>query len=117
MTLPIKSKKLLQTALTHRSFLNESKIAKDHNERLEYLGDAVLELAVSEYLFHHYPNKPEGELTALRSSLVKTTTLAEVAKKLQLGEQLRMSKGEEQTGGRHNTGLLANTVEAVFDPA
>lgn len=114
MTLPIKSKSLLQTALTHRSYLNESKSATEHNERLEYLGDAVLELAVSEFLYHKFSRKPEGELTALRSALVKTTTLAIVAQKLNLGQQLRMSKGEERTGGRHNTSLLANTVEAVI---
>jgi len=113
MTLPIKNQSLLDVALTHRSFLNESKTATEHNERMEYLGDAVLELVVSEYLYHQFPDKPEGELTALRSALVKTTTLAKVAHTLNLGAMLKMSHGEEQTGGRTNTGLLANTFESV----
>jgi ribonuclease-3 len=106
---------LLTTALTHRSSLNE-KISPslESNERLEYLGDAVLELVVSDYLFHKFPEEQEGMLTVFRSSLVKTTTLAEVAKELELGERLYMSKGEEASGGRKNTSLLANTFEALL---
>lgn len=114
MTLPIKSKAILTEALTHRSFLNESKSAQAHNERLEFLGDAVLELVVSEFLYQKYPEEPEGKLTAYRSSLVKTDTLAKISSRLQLGEMLRMSKGEEQSGGRENKSLLANTLEAVI---
>jgi ribonuclease III len=106
---------LLHTALTHRSALNESiSSSPESNERLEFLGDAVLELATTEYLFKKFPNEPEGILTAYRSALVKTTTLAELAQELGLGEKLYMSKGEEATGGRQNTGLLADTMEAVL---
>lgn len=112
--LPISDSKLLNVALTHRSFLNENQESDEHNERLEYLGDAVLELAVSEYLYHKYPNKPEGKLTAFRASLVKTGTLAGTAAELNLGEMLKMSKGESVSGGRKNKSLLANTLEAVI---
>jgi len=112
--LPIKNQKLFDTALTHRSYLNENPKVKQHNERLEFLGDAVLELIVSSFLFDQYPGKPEGWLTALRAALVKTTTLAEIAKNLKLGEELRLSRGEEQGGGRQNPSLLANTFEAVI---
>lgn len=110
-----KDQQLIITALTHRSALNEKiSTATESNERLEYLGDAVLELATTNFLFAKFPHKPEGELTAFRSSLVKTTTLAEVAQDLSLGQQLYMSKGEENGGGRENIALLANTVEAVI---
>lgn len=106
---------LLITALTHRSALNESlSTATESNERLEYLGDAVLELAASKFLFLLYPDKPEGELTAFRSALVKTTTLAEVASDLELGQKMYLSKGEEAGQGRLNVSLLANTFEAVL---
>ena len=106
---------LLETALTHRSALNErGSTAIESNERLEFLGDAVLELSTTEYLFTEFPQEPEGVLTAYRSALVKTTSLAEVAKSLGLGERLKMSKGEESTGGRNNPSLLANTLEAVI---
>ncbi len=108
-------KGLLEQAFNHRSFLNENKGKFfSSNERLEFLGDAVLELTTSEFLFHELPQKPEGELTSLRSSLVKTETLASVARELNLGIYLKMSKGEEQTGGRTNASLLANTVEALI---
>ena len=113
--IPIKDKKLKDKAFTHRSYLNESgEDVQESNERLEYLGDAVLELAVSEFLYKKFPDQPEGELTSLRAALVKTTTLAKVSDKLKFGEQLFMSKGEEQTGGRTNQSLLANTFEAVI---
>ena len=106
---------LLETALTHRSALNErGSTATESNERLEFLGDAVLELSTTEYLFTEFPQEPEGVLTAYRSALVKTTSLAEVAKSLGLGERLKMSKGEESTGGRNNPSLLADTLEAVI---
>lgn len=113
--IPVNNAQLLEKAFTHRSYLNESSVeVTESNERLEYLGDAVLELAVSEYLYNRFSDKPEGELTSLRAALVKTTTLATVATTLGLGEQLHMSKGEEQTGGRKNQSLLANTFEAVI---
>ncbi|HYD34543.1 MAG TPA: ribonuclease III [Vitreimonas sp.] len=106
---------LLITALTHRSALNEKlSTSEESNERLEFLGDAVLELATTQYLYHHFPQDPEGVLTAYRSALVKTTTLAEAALELGLGEQLYMSKGEEATGGRQNVSLLADTIEAII---
>lgn len=113
LKIPVKNQELLAQALTHRSFLNENQEASAHNERLEFLGDAVLELAVSKYLYENYPDKPEGELTAYRAALVKTGTLAKTAKTLDLGGQLRLSKGEELSGGRQNLSLLANTFEAV----
>jgi ribonuclease-3 len=115
--LPITNPKLLETALTHRSALNEPSSgtsSKVSNERLEFLGDAVLELVVTRFLFKELPQEPEGKLTALRSALVRTETLAEVALELGLGEKLYMSKGEEATGGRANSSLLANTFEAVI---
>ena len=112
--LPITNSDLLTEALTHRSYLNENKTATAHNERLEFLGDAVLELAVSEHLFQAFPLKPEGDLTAYRASLVKTSTLSQVAHSLGLGQILRLSKGEELSGGRTNNSLLANTFEAVI---
>jgi len=110
-----KNANLLETALTHRSALNEKKSkSRVSNERLEYLGDAVLELATSQFLYHKLPNEPEGVLTAYRSALVKTQTLGELALELGLDQKLFVSKGEEQTGGRTNIGLLADTTEAVI---
>ncbi len=116
MNLPVfKNTHLLITALTHRSALNEHlSTSPVSNERLEFLGDAVLELATTKFLFKTLPNEQEGMLTAYRSALVKTTTLAEVAKVLELGDKLYMSKGEEASGGRGNTSLLANAVEALL---
>jgi ribonuclease-3 len=106
---------LLTMALTHRSALNEHlSSSTESNERLEFLGDAVLELVTTVYLFRAMPSEQEGMLTAYRSALVKTSTLAEVATELHLGERLYMSKGEEASGGRQNTSLLANTVEALI---
>ena len=104
---------LLKTALSHRSYLNESNQSVS-NERLEFLGDAVLELVISEYLYLQKPDEPEGTLTAARSAIVRTESLAKVATQLNLGEYLFMSKGEEKSGGRHNISLLANTTEAII---
>ncbi len=110
-----KDKDLLKSAFIHRSYLNEHPDEKlPHNERLEFLGDSVLGFVVSEYLFKEYPDKPEGDLTNYRSSIVNARTLAEVAKKLRLGEFLLLSKGEESTGGRDRQYLLANTFEAFL---
>lgn len=105
---------LLQNALIHRSFLNENRSLVQSNERLEFLGDAVLELVSSEFLFQQYPDLPEGQLTNLRAKIVQTKTLALVANNLELGSHLKMSRGEEATGGRTNTSILADTVEAII---
>ena len=111
---PFHNQSLLVTALTHRSALNEqSSTSTISNERLEFLGDAVLELATTKFLYHNHPHEPEGVLTAYRSALVKTTTLAEVASSLGIGEKLYLSKGEEAGGGRANESLLADTFEAI----
>lgn len=105
----------LRTALVHRSYLNENPgFALPSNERMEFLGDAVLELIVSEHLYHTYPESPEGELTNFRSSLVNTVSLAEVSATLQAGEYLYLSRGEEGSGGRQNQYILANTFEALL---
>lgn len=110
-----KDESLLQTALIHRSYLNESnKNEVKHNERLEFLGDAVLELIVTEALYSHYPDRPEGELTSFRAAVVRTESLADSALKLGYGEYIRMSRGEEATGGRTRPYILANTFEAVL---
>ncbi len=109
-----KNDDLLKTAYTHRSYLNEHRrTSLEHNERMEFLGDAVLELVVTDYLYRNYTN-PEGELTAWRSALVKTESLAELAEKLELGQFLLMSRGEAKTGGRTRQALLANLVEATI---
>lgn len=108
------NEKLLEVACTHRSYLNEHRSATEHNERLEFLGDAVLELAVTEYLYRNYPDKPEGDMTAWRSALVKGEQLAAVAAELELGEYLQLSKGESRSGGRTKAYLLANALEAVL---
>lgn len=105
---------LIKQAFVHRSYLNEIKILKQSNERLEFLGDSILSLLVSDYLYKQYPDFTEGELTNLRSSIVKTTTLARVAKDLDLGEYLLLSRGEEDSGGRNNTSILADTFEALL---
>ncbi len=105
---------LLQQALTHRSYLNEHRDYKlDHNERLEFLGDAVLELAVTEYLYKNYPN-PEGELTSWRAALVNGENLAGISKKMGVEEFLLMSKGEAKDTGRARLYLLANAMEAII---
>lgn len=102
----------LETALTHRSYLNENKNVKEHNERLEFLGDAVLELVVTDFLYKTYPN-PEGELTNWRSALVKTDTISDVSRELGVEDYLLMSKGESKSFGRSRQLLLANAFEAI----
>lgn len=110
-----KSKDLLQQALTHRSFLNEHKALKGkHNERLEFLGDAVLELVITDYLYREYPDKTEGDLTSIRSALVNATTCAEVAKKLNVNDFILLSKGEAKDTGRARQYILANALEAII---
>ncbi len=110
----IKNKKLLEEALTHRSFLNESKEKIPSNERLEFLGDSILSFIVSTYLFKEYVDFNEGKLTNLRSLLVNTKMLALLAKDCDLGSKLRLSKGEEESGGRNNPSLLADSFEAFI---
>jgi ribonuclease III len=107
-------KPIFVTAFTHRSFLNEADKSVQSNERLEFLGDSVLSFIVSGYLYKLRPDDTEGDLTNLRSYLVKTTSLARAAKNLNLGEYLRLSKGEEITGGRKNIQILANIFEAFL---
>ncbi len=106
---------LIQCALTHRSYLNEvSDPSVEDNERLEYLGDALLGFAVAADLYASMPDAPEGELTALRSALVRASALADYARELQLGEHLRMGRGEATSGGRERDGLLCDAFEAVL---
>ncbi|MEG2139985.1 MAG: ribonuclease III [Bilophila sp.] len=109
-----KDESLLVLALTHSSWANEHAAGNAHNERLEFLGDAVLEIAVSARLFTLFTDAREGELTRLRSGLVNATTLATVARKLHLDEVLRMARGEENQGGRQRDALLSDAMEAVF---
>ncbi|HEU4677614.1 MAG TPA: ribonuclease III [Candidatus Paceibacterota bacterium] len=105
----------LLTAITHRSYLNEHREAtQEHNERYEFLGDAVLELIVTDFLFRKYPARPEGELTAIRAALVNTTSLAEAATNLAINDFLLLSKGEEKDTGRARQYILANTFEAII---
>ena len=110
-----KDRSLLKQAFIHRSYINENRNLKlEHNERLEFLGDAVLELVVTDYLYHKYPQKPEGELTSFRSSLVNSNTLAEVAKRLDINNFLLLSRGESKDTGRARQFILANALEAVI---
>ncbi len=111
----LSNENLIKTAFTHRSYLNEHHdYPNPSNERLEFLGDAVLQLLSSEYLYNNYPEAPEGELTNYRSSVVCTPSLAEEAKRMGYGDLLLLSNGEEATGGRDREYILANTFEAVL---
>lgn len=110
----VANKPLYLTAFTHRSFLNETSDQIESNERLEFLGDAVLSVIMSTYLYKLRPQDAEGDLTSLRSYIVKTPSLAQASENLKLGTFLRLSKGEEISGGRENTQLLANTFEALL---
>lgn len=104
---------LLETALTHSSFINENSGA-EHNERLEFLGDAILEIHISEELFKRFPNAREGILTHFRSGMVNEKTLAELAKKLDIPKCLNLGIGEENQGGRHRPALIADALEAIL---
>ncbi len=115
MKIRFKDKKLLDNAFVHKSYMNEHRREqKDDNERLEFLGDAVLELVATKHLFEKHPEKSEGEMTSYRSALVKGDSLAEVARRLKLGEYLYLSHGEDLSGGREKNYILANTVEALI---
>ncbi len=105
----------LKRALTHRSYANEMRLpATDHNERYEFLGDAVLDLAISHLLMEIFPDYAEGELSKLRAAVVNETQLAQLARAVNLGDYLFLGKGEEQTGGRDKPSLLADCFEAVL---
>lgn len=114
LSINFKDRSLLETALTHRSYLNEHKNIKSSNERLEFLGDAVLQFLSSQFLYQKFASSPEGELTNYRASLVCAPSLAEVSRELNLGEYLFLSKGEEDSGGRKREYILANTFEAFL---
>ncbi|GKU78592.1 ribonuclease III [Paenibacillus sp. L3-i20] len=115
LQLTFKRTKLLRQAFTHTSYVNEHKrgFVQD-NERLEFLGDAVLQLLVSEYLFATYPKRPEGELTRMRASVVCEPSLAYFAERLDLGKHVLLGRGEEQLGGRHRQALLADLFESFI---
>ena len=105
---------LLSRALTHRSYLNENPgSVREDNERLEFLGDAVIDFIVAGHLYHHFPEMDEGELTALRAALVRAESLAGFARQVDLGRYLRLGQGEEDNGGRQRVPLLCATFEAV----
>ena len=107
--------KLLMEAFTHRSYLNEHRgTGMRHNERLEFLGDAVLELVITEYLFAKYPEEPEGRLTAYRSALVNTNSISDAASDWGMNEYLMLSRGEAKDTGRARQYILANTFESVI---
>lgn len=115
LDIAFRDKKFLQEAVTHRSYLNEVREkGLASNERLEFLGDAILAFWVSNEVFRRFPDYPEGKLTFIRTFLVRTETLTKLAQNLTIGDFLFMSKGEELGGGRENPLLLANTFEAVL---
>ena len=114
LNLPFTDWMLLGRALTHRSYLNEHPEALEDNERLEFLGDAVLDFVVGAWLYNRYPEMPEGDLTRMRSALVHTEELAYFAALLNLGQAMRLGRGESQGGGRERPALLCDTFEAVI---
>lgn len=115
LNIEFKDKELLKRAFCHRSYINENKDFKgNHNERLEFLGDAVLEIIVSDELFHNFPEKEEGFLTSIRAALVCSKMLYRVAKELNLSEFLLLSKGERKEKGKARQEILANTTEAFI---
>ena len=110
-----KDDELLKKAFTHSSYANEKHIDKyDNNERLEFLGDAVLELVISDYIYNAYPKMPEGELTKLRAGTVCESSLAERAAQIHISDYIMLGKGEETTGGRQRDSILADAFEAVI---
>lgn len=110
-----RDKDLLRTAFTHRSFLNENRRkGMEHNERLEFLGDAVLELVITEHLYRKYPDRTEGDLTSYRSALVNANTLSGVAEGLGMNDYLLLSRGEAKDTGRARQVILANVIEAFI---
>jgi ribonuclease-3 len=114
INLPFTDKKLLENVFIHRSYLNEHKESKLHsNEKLEFLGDSVLSLITSMYLYKHYPALEEGDYTDIKAAIVRTESLAAVGKDIELGKYLFLSKGEEFSNGRENINLLADCFEAL----
>ena len=109
-----KNPELLETALTHTSYANESRTPVQHNERLEFLGDSVLQIVSADYLFHAYADRPEGDLTRIRSSLVSEGALFQFAQEINLGEYLRLGRGEERCGGRTRPSVVSDAFEAVI---
>ena len=109
-----KNKELLHEALSHSSYANEHKHGRNSNERLEFLGDSVLSIVVSEHLFSHFRHLPEGELTKIRASLVCEKALYEFSKKIDLGNFIFLGKGEENSGGRNRPSIVADAFEAVI---
>ena len=113
LKLPVKDLLLLSRALTHRSYLNEHPEALEDNERLEFLGDAILDFAVGAWLYQHFPEMAEGDLTRMRSALVHTERLAEFARQIDLGRAIHLGRGEIQAGGQDKDALLCDTFEAL----
>jgi ribonuclease-3 len=113
LSLPVKDARLVSRALTHRSYVNEHPEAIEDNERLEFLGDAVLDFVVGAWLYNRFPEMPEGEMTRLRAALVSTERLGEFGAKLEIGQALRMGHGEEEGGGRERLAMMCNAFEAV----
>lgn len=115
LNLTFHDKALLRRALTHRSYINENPdYLLEDNERLEFLGDAVLDFVTGEYLYHHFPEMAEGRLTNLRSALVRTERLAQFALDLKLGDHLFLGRGEEESGGRERLAILCDAFEALL---
>jgi len=112
--LPFKDHLLLSRALTHRSYLNENSDALEDNERLEFLGDAILDFVVGAWLYNHFPEMSEGDLTRLRAALVRTEQLAKFGKMIDLGNSIRLGHGEEDSGGRTRKAMLCATFEALI---
>ena len=108
-----KDRTLLETALTHTSFANESRTPVQHNERLEFLGDSVLSVVAADYLFRH-STRPEGELTRMRASLVSEDALFQFAQEIELGSFLRLGRGEELGGGRTRPSVVSDAFEALI---
>lgn len=112
--LPFSNLSLLKRALTHRSFVNENPTSLEDNERLEFLGDAVLDFIVGAWVYHHFPEMPEGDLTKMRSAFVRNDQLARFARSIHLGSALRLGRGELSTGGKERDGLLGSAFEALI---
>ena len=114
LNLPFKNMMILRRSLTHRSYINEHPESIEDNERLEFLGDAILDFMVGEWLYHRFPEMPEGDLTRMRSALVHTEQLAAFARQLELGRGLRLGRGEVLSGGRTRDALLCDEFEALI---
>ncbi len=112
--LPFENFLLLSRALTHRSYLNENPEALEDNERLEFLGDAILDFVVGAWLYNHYPEMAEGQLTRFRAALVNTETLGEFGQEIEIGNAIKLGRGEEDNGGRMRMAMLCGTFEALI---